>query len=87
LRRQRYDIVLKTRGESRQSLDSVHPQGRTPHTPFSVTANEVTAAKQHGPSYRLYRVFDFRKGPRICISEGDLQAAFSLQPTTWRASR
>jgi hypothetical protein len=82
-----YD-VLSFESDGPKLLIEVKTTTGTEHTPFYVTANELAASKHHGSSYCLYRVFDFgRKKPRIYVTKGDLEAAFSLRPTVFSALR
>lgn len=54
-------------------------------TAFFVTENERRVAAGKGASFRLYRVFDFSKSPRIYTLSGPLDGALMLEPTCYRA--
>lgn len=49
-------------------------------TPFYVSRNEVSASEELAPSYRLYRLFDFRKRPRFFALRGALRDSCLLTP-------
>ncbi len=53
--------------------------------PFYLTSNEVRCSEANADHYRLYRVFQFDKRPRIFVVEGALTAKLQLEPTTFRA--
>lgn len=55
-------------------------------TPFFVSANEVRFARVHERSFRLYRLFDFRKSPRLFELAGPIEQHCQLDATTFRAS-
>jgi hypothetical protein len=55
-------------------------------TPFFVSSNELRFARHHVQSYKLYRLFDFRKGPRMFELSGPIEGSCRLDATTFRAS-
>lgn len=55
------------------------------NTPFLITANEVRASEEIGKSYRLYRVFDFSKQPKIYVLNGSIKDSCSLDPRVYSA--
>lgn len=55
-------------------------------TPFFVTANEIAMAAAHREHFWLYRVYDFRREPRLYAINGALQDRFRLEPTAYRAT-
>jgi hypothetical protein len=54
-------------------------------SPFLVTLNEVEFSGDHAAQYRLYRVFDFARSPRIFVLEGSLRDACILEAVQFRA--
>ena len=52
-------------------------------TAFVLTACECACARELGSRFRLYRVFDFAKGPRLFIVPGPLES-LSLEPSEYR---
>ncbi|MCE2926237.1 MAG: DUF3883 domain-containing protein, partial [Rickettsiales bacterium] len=54
-------------------------------TQFYISENELMVSKEKGLSFRLYRVFDLDKEPRIYVLKGALDSALDLQPTSYRA--
>lgn len=54
-------------------------------TPFFLTETELARSKLEGEHYRLYRLFEFRRHPRIFELSGALDAHCFLDPTTYRA--
>jgi hypothetical protein len=54
-------------------------------TPFYVTRNEVQTSIQHDQRYHLYRVFKFRKEPRLFALNGSLDRVCRLDPVNFMA--
>lgn len=52
-------------------------------TPFFVSANEVFVSAQLAPQFHLYRVFQFRKDPRLFTMEGALERSCHLRPVSF----
>lgn len=55
-------------------------------TPFFVSANEVRFAREHAPQFQLYRVFDFRREPRLFELRGPVEQHCHLDATNFLAS-
>ena len=54
-------------------------------TPFFVTKNELGFSKENSSDYNLYRVFSFRKAPKLFMLQGRLDKACTLDPVQFRA--
>ncbi|RKZ05719.1 hypothetical protein DRQ25_15510 [Candidatus Fermentibacteria bacterium] len=54
-------------------------------TPFFVSSNELDFSKQNSEKYHLYRLFQFRKEPKLFTLQGYLENNFRLAATTFRA--
>jgi hypothetical protein len=54
-------------------------------TPFFVSRNELSVSREHDTSYHLYRVFTFRKAPKLYMKKGSLDHEFVLSPEVYRA--
>ena len=55
------------------------------YTPFYISNGEVRFSKAHADSYHLYRVFGFRKSPRLFTLPGEVEQHVRLQTVTYRA--
>jgi hypothetical protein len=55
-------------------------------TPFYVSSGELARSTACQEQFRLYRLFEFRKSPRLFDLAGSLHAHCSLDPVTYRAS-
>lgn len=55
-------------------------------TPFYVSSNELSFAREAPDRFRLCRVFDFRVAPRFYELSGPLEQHFHLDPATFKAS-
>lgn len=53
------------------------------HTPFFISSNEVLFSKKHSDHYHLYRVFNFRKAPKLFALNGFIGSNASLEPRTY----
>jgi hypothetical protein len=54
-------------------------------TPFFVSQNEVHFSSQQSDQFHLYRLFDFRKRPRMFTLPGAVGMTCRLDPLTYRA--
>lgn len=54
-------------------------------TPFFVSRNEVAVSEREADRYHLYRVFAFRKRPKLYSVSGAFSAQFALSPTQYLA--
>jgi hypothetical protein len=55
-------------------------------TPFYLTRNENEVAKERPDAFRLYRLYDFAKTPRLFTLQPPLEQLLTLEPLTFRAS-
>ena len=55
------------------------------HTPFYISDGELRFSEEHAESYRLYRLFGFRKHPLLFTLSGDVSEHVQLQPVNYRA--
>jgi hypothetical protein len=80
-----YDILsFEPGGEER--LIEVKTTAHTRETPFFVTRGELALSKTRESQFHLYRLFDFRKTPRLFELSGALDVNFLLDPVTYKAS-
>ena len=54
-------------------------------TPFFVSRNEVEVSREKAGAYHLYRLFEFRKSPRLFTLAGPISATCQLQPVSFLA--
>lgn len=54
-------------------------------TPFFISETELARSRLEGDNYRLYRLFEFRRQPRIFELAGALDGNCFLDPVTYRA--
>ena len=55
-------------------------------TPFYITGNELKFSDSHKEKYQLYRIFSFRKNPRLFMLPGSVVSHCNLKPTQFMAS-
>jgi hypothetical protein len=55
------------------------------YQPFLVSDNEVEFSRTRAGDFALYRVFEFRKTPRLFVLEGNLGAQVNLRPQLYKA--
>jgi len=80
-----YD-VLSFEPDGREKFIEVKTTRFGPHTPFFVSANEVSVSAERASKYSLYRVFSFQTEPRIFVVPGSLRDSLDLEPMQFRAS-
>lgn len=89
---ERIEQVSKTRGEQagydilsfendgRERLIEVKTTGFGPFTPFFASRNEVSVSDVRDESYHLYRLFRFRRDPKLFRLKGSLEKTCVLDP-------
>ena len=80
-RTQIYEHIFDENDDSEWWIE-VKTTGLGKHFPFYVTANEVRCSEDCPERFRLYRVFDFARDPRIYVVGGALSVACVLEPAT-----
>ena len=55
------------------------------HTPFYISAGELRFSSMHADSYHLYRLFGFKRMPKLFTLSGDVERHVRLQPLSYRA--
>lgn len=78
--------VLSFEESGRERLVEVKTTAYGRETPFFVTRNELDTSRRETDQYFLYRVFDFRRQPRLFHKQGHLERAFLLDPVQYLAS-
>lgn len=96
---ERVDHVSRTKGDGlgydilsfdesgKESYIEVKTTSSSLLTPFFISANELRFSKQYDRQFRLARVFDFRDVPKMFFVDGSVDAAFILDPVSYRATR
>ena len=80
-----FDILsFETSGKDR--LIEVKTTSFGKETPFFITKYEVDFSRSQSDIFHLYRVFDFRKEPRIFSLKGAVEKNCHLDPTTYQAT-
>lgn len=79
-----YDIRSYDEGGAERLLEvkTTNGQGRTP---FYVTRNECSLSKERPDVFRLFRLYDFSKGPRAFELAPPLEDHVSLEAEAWKA--
>jgi hypothetical protein len=54
--------------------------------PFYISANELDFSADFPEKYYLYRVFNFKKSPKLFMLKGSLKGRYELTPTVYRVS-
>jgi hypothetical protein len=79
-----YD-VLSFEESGRERLIEVKTTTFGAYTPFFVTRNEVEKSAERAKQYYVYRLFDFRRDPRLFLVPGDISSSFALEATQFVA--
>ena len=80
-----YD-VLSFESDGRERFIEVKTTTFGERTPFFVSANEMRFAQREPERFRLYRLFNFRTGPKLFELAGPVERHCMLDPATYRAS-
>lgn len=77
--------VLSFERDGRERLIEVKTTAFGELTPFFVSRNELARSNADAERYQLYRVFDFRKRPRLFNLPGAIESHCQLDATTFLA--
>lgn len=80
-----YD-VLSFEGNGEERFIEVKTTTFARETPFFVSRGELALSKMAQSQFHLYRLFEFRKAPRLFDLTGALDQHCVLDPVTYRAS-
>ena len=81
-----FDVLSFDEGDDSERFIEVKTTGLGKHFPFYVTANEVRCSEDCPERFRLYRVFDFSRNPRLYVVGGAMSRECRLEPVEYRAS-
>jgi hypothetical protein len=80
-----YDI-LSFDGDGRERFIEVKTTAYVAETPFFVSPNEIGFSSEQQDKFHLYRLFGFRKRPRMFALPGPIAASCALDPVSYRAT-
>ncbi|MBW3672351.1 MAG: DUF3883 domain-containing protein, partial [Acidobacteria bacterium] len=78
--------VLSFEASGRERFIEVKTTSFAKETPFHVTRSERDFSYDFSDQYQLYRLFTFRKQPRVYRLEGALERSTILEPTSFLAT-
>lgn len=78
--------VLSYETDGRERFVEVKTTTFGKETPFFVSRGELTLSTQAKDQFHLYRLFEFRKAPRLFALVGALEQHCALDPVNYRAS-
>ena len=81
-----FDVLSFDENDDSEWWIEVKTTGLGKHFPFYVTANEVRCSEDCPERFRLYRVFDFAREPRVYVVGGSLSRECRLEPVVYCAS-
>ena len=79
-----YDIHSYDRQGNDRLIEVKTTQGAR-STPFFVTRNELSLAHERPEHFRLYRLYEVARAPRLFKLKPPLEEAVTLEAETWRA--
>lgn len=79
-----YDIASFDAGGAERLIEVKTTNGGA-KTPFFITRNEKALSDERPEAFRLYRVYEFARAPRLFTLEAPLERALVLDVGTWRA--
>ncbi|MEG3079117.1 DUF3883 domain-containing protein [Halomonas sp. 5021] len=71
--------------DGRDRLIEVKTTAFAKESAFFITPNELACSRAYSEHYHLFRLFNFRKGPKLFCLKGDLQGQLWLEPDSYRA--
>lgn len=77
--------ILSFEPDGRERLVEVKTTRYGKYTPFFLSRNEVRTSDAYTNQYALYRLFQFRKQPRLFILSGSVRKSCSLDPALFEA--
>lgn len=80
-----FDVLSFDETDESERWIEVKTTGLGKYHPFYVTANEVRCSEDCPERFRLYRVFDFAREPRVYVVGGALSRECRLEPVEFRA--
>lgn len=81
-----FDVLSFDERDSSERFIEVKTTGLGKFFPFYVTSNEVRCSEACSERFRLFRVFEFSKAPRLYVLRGALSTVCHLEPTQYRAT-
>jgi len=81
-----YDVLSFDEVRDAELYLEVKTTGLGKYFPFYVTDSEVEYSQEEADRYRLYRVFDFSRAPRLYVLPGSLSDTCHLRPMVFRAA-
>lgn len=78
--------ILSFDGDGRERFIEVKTTAYVAETPFFVSRNEVDFSTARADQFQLYRLFEFRRRPRMFVLPGNISASCALDPVSYRAS-
>jgi len=82
-----YDILSFDLLDSQPIFIEVKTTNCGAEFPFYVSSNEVAFSEKNSSRFHLYRVFDFRKSPKVYVLQGSMTETFDLAPKNYSARR
>lgn len=80
-----FDVLSFSRPDKRRLIE-VKTTSYGAYTPFFVTRNELEVSRATSDEYHVYRVYAFRKQPKLYLLPGAIDANFDLDPAQYVAS-
>ncbi len=78
--------ILSFEADGKERFIEVKTTSFPKETPFFVSRNEVEFSKAYAPQFQLYRLFEFRKNPRMFALPGAVNKNCILDPVNYLAT-
>lgn len=78
--------ILSFDGDGRERFIEVKTTAYVAETPFFVTPNEVDFSRERSDQFHLYRLFNFRRNPKMFMLPGAVETNCRLDPANFRAT-
>ena len=81
-----YDVRSFDPEDDSERLIEVKTTGLGIYFPFYLTRTELRCSEDVPDRFRLYRVFDYARSPRLYVLQGSMSEACHLEPVNYRAT-
>lgn len=80
-----YDIRFFNQEDDKELFIEVKTSNCGKHQPFYISENEVAFSKENAAQYSLYRVFNFKRAPKLFMLPGDVNQNVQLVINSYKA--
>ena len=80
-----FDILSFNHESEKELFIEVKTSNGGKYQPFYISENEVAFSRDYSEQYSLYRVFNFKRSPKLFMIPGDIRTNVQLVANTYTA--